>query len=303
MELTEPWHASNRIVVADSAFASVNTAVQLNKQRMGFIGVVKTATKRFPLGPLQDTVLPSKGQYTGMATCIDNATLMAYVWSDRNRRYFIATAGSMAQGQPYQRIRWTEIGDEDGERLAERLIIRVPMPRASQLYFDACGMIDSHNRIREICGIEKRVRTHEWSTRVNLGILSMMYVDAYLLYKACCGTSAKLDPKKFFEQLAGEMLCFKMGQGTTSTTTRGKRKRDEEMLAKLNKGVVQEVTKRTRKNKDHARQGRCIECKKSYTTLVCSRCSCLKKKRVKLRCAENAGRDTSCASTSPKRRV
>ena len=36
LELTEPWHTSNRIVVTDSAFASVNTAVQLNKQRLGF---------------------------------------------------------------------------------------------------------------------------------------------------------------------------------------------------------------------------------------------------------------------------
>ena len=105
--------------------------MQLNKQRMGFIGVVKTATKRFPLEPLQDTVLPSKGQYTGMATCIDNATLMAYVWSDKNRWYAIATAGSLAQGQPYQHIHWTKIEDKDSERLAKRLVIKVPMPRAS----------------------------------------------------------------------------------------------------------------------------------------------------------------------------
>ena len=47
---------------------------------MGFIGVVKPATKRFPMEPLQDTVLPSRGQYMGMATSVDNATLMAYVW-------------------------------------------------------------------------------------------------------------------------------------------------------------------------------------------------------------------------------
>ena len=123
----------------------------------------------------------------------------------------------MAQGQPYQRIRWTEIGDEEGERLAERLVITVPMPRASELYFDACGMIDSHNRIRHMCGIERRVRTHNWSTRVNLGILSMMFVDAFLLYKACCGKVAKYDPKEFFEMLASEMLRFSLDEGTKKT--------------------------------------------------------------------------------------
>ena len=62
MELTKSWHTLGRIVVTDSAFASVNTAVQLNKQRLGFISVFKTATKRFPMEPLQQTVLPSKGQ-------------------------------------------------------------------------------------------------------------------------------------------------------------------------------------------------------------------------------------------------
>ena len=121
LELTRPWHSTNRIVVADSAFASVNTAVQLNKRRLGFIGVVKTATKRFPMEPLQDTVLPSRGQYTGMATSVDNATLMAYVWSDRDRRYFIATAGSMVQGQLYQRIRWTRSATRKASALPSAL--------------------------------------------------------------------------------------------------------------------------------------------------------------------------------------
>ena len=81
-----------------------------------------------------------------------------HVWNDRDRRYFISTVGSMAQGQPYHRVRWTEIGDDD-DRFAERLAIEVPMPRASEIYFDACGMIDSHNRICEMCGIDKRLRT------------------------------------------------------------------------------------------------------------------------------------------------
>ena len=43
--------------------------------------------------------------------------------------------------------------------MAKRLIIQVPMPCALEMYFNACGMIDSHNRIREMCGVNKRIRT------------------------------------------------------------------------------------------------------------------------------------------------
>lgn len=48
LRLTKPWHGSGRTVIGDSAFASVQTAVQLKRRGLSFIGVVKTATSRFP---------------------------------------------------------------------------------------------------------------------------------------------------------------------------------------------------------------------------------------------------------------
>ena len=106
LSLVKPWYDTGRIVVGDSAFASVNTCVQLNKNRLGFIGVVKQATKYFPIEPLSRTIMPHKGQYAGMSTIVDNHTIMSYVWSDRDRRYFVASAGSLAAGKPYTRVRW-----------------------------------------------------------------------------------------------------------------------------------------------------------------------------------------------------
>ena len=159
--------------------------------------------------------------------------------------------------------------------MAERLIIKVPMPRASQLYFDACGMIDSHNCIRKMCGIEKRVRTHSWSTRVNLGILVMVFVDSFLLYKACCGKAAKYNPKEFFKVLAGKMLVFNI-DSEGMKKTRAKRQRETERLQQLNKGVQHMTSRKRRKNSTYAKQGCCSICQ-SHTSLVCSRCSCLKK--------------------------
>ena len=48
-ELIEPWNFSDRLVCADSYYASVAAAEELMKFRFRFIGVVKTATKRFPM--------------------------------------------------------------------------------------------------------------------------------------------------------------------------------------------------------------------------------------------------------------
>ena len=48
LRLTKPWHGSGRAISADSAFASVTTAVACRKNGMHFTGLVKTATRMFP---------------------------------------------------------------------------------------------------------------------------------------------------------------------------------------------------------------------------------------------------------------
>ena len=60
--------------------------------------------------------------------------------------------------------------------------ISITQPQASKLYYYYCGKIDQHNRTRQDeLGMEKKIRTHDWSKRVNLGIFAMCVVDAYYL--------------------------------------------------------------------------------------------------------------------------
>jgi hypothetical protein len=42
-------------------------------------------------------------------------------WLDRERRYFVATACSAIDGEPYSRIRWRQLPDGP-----ERITIKVP---------------------------------------------------------------------------------------------------------------------------------------------------------------------------------
>ena len=82
LSLTKPWHGTQRTVVADSAFALFATAYQCAKNGLGFIGSVKTATKNFPLTPLQNTILPKKGNYVGFHSKVKNVEYLGYVWAD-----------------------------------------------------------------------------------------------------------------------------------------------------------------------------------------------------------------------------
>ena len=272
IKLTQPWHKSGRIIVGDSAFSSVNTAVQLHKLKLGYIGVVKQATKYYPMEPFQRTILPEKGQYVGMTTTVDNATIMAYVWSDRDRRFFVSTAGSMEEGAPYERIRWREVGDEGGERKAERVHVAVPMPKATEKYFDAANMIDHHNRIHEECGIDKRFRTNDWAIRVNFAILAMLFTDTWLLYKACKGEKNKHSPRTFFQKLATELIDIDIDGKKGTTTRQAKRQKVENTIVTI-KHLEQGRTKQRRKGApNHARQMRCSICT-LHTTTVCLRCS------------------------------
>ena len=49
LRLNKPWHGSGRAISTDSAFASVTTAVACRKNGMHFTGLVKTATRMFPI--------------------------------------------------------------------------------------------------------------------------------------------------------------------------------------------------------------------------------------------------------------
>ena len=64
-----------------------------------FIGVVKTATKGYPQQYLSMIELPQKGDYKGVINIhpITGYTLLAFVWVDRERHYFISNCCSISQ--------------------------------------------------------------------------------------------------------------------------------------------------------------------------------------------------------------
>ena len=115
-----------------------------------FIGVVKTATKTFPMAYLSSIELDEgRGQRVGVVLKNNGVpTMMAYVWMDRDRRYFSSTASSLQDRKDYSRIRWRQPdlteeefgGVNNAEVQGQELT--VSQPKCSEIYYNSCAEID-----------------------------------------------------------------------------------------------------------------------------------------------------------------
>ena len=69
--LVTSWTNSNRILCADSYFASVGCCEELKRTGIQFVDIVKTATKRLPMKHLSEIELENRGGCRGLV-CRDH---------------------------------------------------------------------------------------------------------------------------------------------------------------------------------------------------------------------------------------
>ena len=75
IELLKPWannSRTTRVVCANSYFASVQSLRELRQSGFLFIGVVKTATKQFPMAHLTQQMLPQQGDLYSLVSKDEN---------------------------------------------------------------------------------------------------------------------------------------------------------------------------------------------------------------------------------------
>ena len=208
-----------------------------------------------------------------------NTDLMAFVWIDRDRRYFISTASSLNQGPPCIRKRWRQV-DKTPNAPPDLVEVVVAQPEACSVYYSACGKIDQHNRYRQAAlALERKLRTNVWWRRVNMSLFSMCIVDAYLLARGCQGLDAYGPSANFFAKLAEDLIENRIDQ----RNLRKRAERQQQMngivvdhkLADIpphKQLVAPTPTKKFKKNKPtHRVQGRCMVCGK-YSIHVCREC-------------------------------
>ena len=204
--LVEPWVRTDRCVCADSYFTSINAVTVLRMMGLRFIGVIKTATKKFPMSYLSNLELVQRGDYKGLVArgTDGQPTMLSFVWMDRDRRYFIASASSLDSGIPYSWNRWRQVLLEL-DALPENVELTILQPKATEVYYRTCSVIDQHNRHRQDnLKTEKKLETKKWDMRVNLTIFSMIVVDTWLMYSQATG-STELQ-SEFYVRLAEELI-------------------------------------------------------------------------------------------------
>ena len=295
-KLVLPWRNTNRIVCADSYFASVEAAESLLLVGLRFIGVVKSATQRFPKQHLHAIELHTRGESKGLYS-LDNTghpSLLSFVWMDRKRRYFICSTSSLAPGVPYTRQRWQQVSHIPNVP-PELVEIAVHQPKAAEVYYNTCAVIDRHNQCQQDnLMLEKKLKTKEWSLCVNMSLLAIIIVDTWLVYSGCrryadddeCAEAQK----DFYSCLAEELIDNQFDTVTTCRSLFASAAQKAALDAALQQNLVATdglpqsgtsihltPTKKKRKLCDGTRtnflkQGRCLVCSLK-TTYLCSACN------------------------------
>jgi hypothetical protein len=245
---------------------------------------------------LSGVELQDRGDFRALKTVVPDNTgdpeMAAFVWMDRERRYFIATAGSLAAGRAYTRARWRQI-IQDRIAPPEKVNLTITQPEIAEIYYDTCGAIDRHNRCRQddLC-IEKKVQTINWSTRVNLSIFGMIVVDSWLVYKALVDAPGQkivatedsaFTQSGFYSCLAEQLVLNNYNEKGRPSAARRRSFEEEACLNAVKSGspksgVLAHLTpiKRFKTDQDGREtsfryQGRCRECQ-IKTTWTCSDC-------------------------------
>jgi hypothetical protein len=160
----------------------------------------------------------------------------------------------------------------------------VPQPKAAEIYYKTCAMIDRHNRHRQdTLGIENKLLvTQNWSMRVNLTILSMIVVDTWLAYSQCRseGRQQAERQKTFYTLLAEELIDNRLD--SMNVRLRASTPRAElthmfyDRLGDRRAGVSAHRTPTKRRKRTvngdilpYSLQGRCRVCK-CLSTFMCS---------------------------------
>lgn len=289
LRLVEAWFHTNRVVCADSIFASVETAKKLLDKGLKFTGVVKTAKRDYPMEYLSRLEIADKGQHVTMVS--QNPDLMAVMWIDRDRRYFISSTGTTEPGHENYRERW-----RSRNGIAVRESIEIAIPMVCEEYYDTCSMIDRHNRCRQDdLGLEKKFEVKDWATRVNTSLLAICIVDSWKLYSGSKGAQS-MSPNDFYCQLADSLIDNRLDKMTLR-----QRESDTELMEEnmeFGSGVGLHLTPTKRKRKDSsgtvtnaAYQSRCSICKNTKKSkFVCSGCYSYFHKEVYI-CHHETGRD------------
>ena len=233
MRCVEHWFHTHRIVVGDSAFASVQTCKHLLRYGMHFIGVVKHATRGFPKAIFNawEATKPHKGETRVMMAKVDidgeEHPLLALDWkSGKTCKRIISTCsngGKSVRDFVVERTRVIRIDDTLGVEHYEKVI---EQPNVAALMFSGFSAVDVHDHYRQgTLELERHYKTESWWHRLLCTILGITYTDSYFAYchdyeGAPRGNKKMLSYREFLQSVAIDMIKNHFRHSPPATNTR-----------------------------------------------------------------------------------
>lgn len=182
LRLTKGWGGKGRIVVANSAFASVTTAIALMVAGFFFMGMVKTATLMFPILFLQSIAL-ERGQHQAMEASVQGHKVFAAGWQDKTLKTLVATCGTTIDSTPAVKKKYQTFVSEGRGVFSSLVETFVPRCQFFSNYFDHAHRIDVHDHYRQgILCLEEVWLTRDWISRLFTTLLGICVVDAYFAH-------------------------------------------------------------------------------------------------------------------------
>ena len=190
LRLTEPWKHSGRIVIADSWFGSVKSAVKLyNINGLYSNMLVKTAHKNYPRLILGS---PKRGEWFSATAKIDEVNLLAVKFMDLKEKQFVSTCSSSATGPP---------------RVTKHCGL-IQRPQVAFDYLRYAAGIDIHNHVRTgSLGLEDVWMTKSPLQRQLAGIVGFIFTNSYLAMKYF-GNNKDMKHVDFKKALANQMIVY-----------------------------------------------------------------------------------------------
>ena len=141
---TTDFRRTERIVIADSSFGSVKTAIALKQSGLySIIMIVKTVDKRFPREALDSHDLEIR-KWVAYNAKFDDVKLQVVSFQDIKKKQFISTCSTILPGNPRKT-----------KHLGE-----VSRPKVAEFYLNHAAAIDIHNLVRTgSMGLEDAILT------------------------------------------------------------------------------------------------------------------------------------------------
>lgn len=214
LRLAQPWFSTGRAIVGDSYFSSVKTAKALAKHGLYFCGVVKTATKMFPLGQLEElSTTLRRGHHIALKSVYgDNSELYALSWKDKKIYNIISTFGTLEDTQPIYR-NYKKVVETNGIKSNTVIVRSMTRPKIIADLYDNLNIVDIHDHYRQgVLEPERRWKTKTWWKRLLATMFGIHVTDAYLSYRYEFASKV-LDNREqlcfcsFAEKLAQDLCC------------------------------------------------------------------------------------------------